>query len=603
MSSSSPIPISNKQIFALYWRQLKKHTWLWIGLLFVIFAAQIFAVLIPLADKQLIDAAAASLLSVDRPIDLMWKAFVLIIAARLGGWVFWRLSGWIATWVISRAQLDLEVTGFEGVLRHSYDFFASNFAGSLIRRIQRLSTSFGNMTDVVVWELFPSAVVVVGTLFILLRYYPVFGILMFIWFVIVIAESIIFLRWKLPYDQIRAQRDSEQTGALSDAVTNALNILQFNGQVQEKNTFRKVTQQTFLAWVRSWRLSEINMSIQYFVNIGLEGGLIGLAIWQWKLGNLTIGDFALLQGFTNTLTNNLRDTGRSLRTIFESLADAKEMVEILERPVDIKDAVNAKDLAIKQGAIQFDNVEFSYKSQPAGVKGLNLSIEGGEKVALVGPSGAGKSTITKLLFRFYEITKGSIKIDGQDLKKITQESLRHNISLVPQEPILFHRTILENIRYGKPEATDEEVMEAAKKARCHEFISRLAEGYNTFVGERGIKLSGGERQRVAIARAILKNAPILVLDEATSSLDSESEALIQEALHTLMEGKTTIVIAHRLSTVMQMDRILVLSGGKIVDQGTHADLTERDGLYQSLWNIQAGGFTTQEAPTEQPVTA
>ena len=301
--------------------------------------------------------------------------------------------------------------------------------------------------------------------------------------------------------------------------------------------------------------------------------------------------FALLQGYAYTLTNTLAEIGRTLRNLFGALADAKEMVEILEKPIEITDADNAKPLVISEGAIAFKKVSFRYKTQSSGVQDLSLAIRGGEKVALVGPSGAGKSTLTKLLFRFYDVTTGSITIDGQDIKQITQQSLRDAISLVPQEPILFHRTIMENIRYGNPSASDEEVIQAAKQARCHEFISRLAKGYETYVGERGIKLSGGERQRVAIARAILKNAPILVLDEATSSLDSESEALIQEALTELMKGKTTIVIAHRLSTVMQMDRILVLDHGKIVDEGTHADLIERDGLYQSLWNIQAGGFT------------
>jgi ATP-binding cassette subfamily B protein len=220
-----------------------------------------------------------------------------------------------------------------------------------------------------------------------------------------------------------------------------------------------------------------------------------------------------------------------------------------------------------------------------------LRVRSGEKVALVGPSGAGKSTIVKILFRFYEITRGKILIDGQDISRVTQESLRDQISLVPQEPILFHRTLRENIRYGRPGASDEEVVEAARQAHCHEFISGLDKGYDTYVGERGIKLSGGERQRVAIARAILKNAPILVLDEATSSLDSESEALIQDALRVLMRDKTVIVIAHRLSTIMQMDRIIVLENGTVADMGTHQELLRTEGgLYKKLWQLQAGGF-------------
>lgn len=600
MSSSSPIPIRAIRVFAIYWQQLKKHPWLWTGLIGSVIGAEIASICISLVDKRLIDAASLSLLSPDRPINLLWQALSLIALARLAGWIFWRVAGLIAAWVISRTQLDLQVVAFEGMLRHSYDFFASNFAGSLIRRIQRLSDSFDQISDAIIWQLLRSFVTVIGILYILLRFYPIFGALMSVWIIIVIAESFLFLRWKLPLDQVRAEKDSIQTGALSDAITNSLNILQFNGQAQERRNFQAICQQTFLAWVRSWRVSEINASVQYLVNIILEVALIALAIWQWRVGNLTIGDFALLQGFANNLSHKLEDTGRTLRTLFEAIANAKEMIETLDRPIEITDTPHATHLKLSKGDIQFDHISFKYHSQSSGVQDLSLAIRGGEKVALVGPSGAGKSTLTKLLFRFYDVTKGSIQIDGQDIRDITQGSLRQAISLVPQEPILFHRTILENIRYGKPEATEEDVITAAKKARCHDFITRLPDGYATYVGERGIKLSGGERQRVAIARAILKNAPILVLDEATSSLDSESEALIQEALTELMKGKTTIVIAHRLSTVMQMDRILVLQGGNVVDEGTHADLINRDGLYQSLWNIQAGGFSAQQ--TEEQTT-
>jgi ABC-type multidrug transport system fused ATPase/permease subunit len=224
------------------------------------------------------------------------------------------------------------------------------------------------------------------------------------------------------------------------------------------------------------------------------------------------------------------------------------------------------------------------------LKNFNLKIAGGEKIALVGPSGAGKTTVTKLLLRLYDVKGGAIKIDGQNISDITQDSLRDAISFVPQEPVLFHRTLMENIRYGRRGASDEEVLQAARQAHCHEFIERLPEKYNTYVGERGVKLSGGERQRVAIARALLKNSPILVLDEATSSLDSESEALIQDALETLMQGKTVVVIAHRLSTIMKMDRIVVVESGTIAAQGTHLELVKQEGLYRKLWSIQAGGF-------------
>ncbi len=292
-------------------------------------------------------------------------------------------------------------------------------------------------------------------------------------------------------------------------------------------------------------------------------------------------------------SDRLWKVGKNIRTIYEAIADANEMTEILLTPHEIKDAPNAQNLTVKQGKINFTKVNFSYREGVDVLNNFSLTISPGERVALIGPSGGGKSTIVKLLFRFYDIQSGQIVVDGQNIAGITQDSLRANMALVPQEPILFHRTLMENIRYAKINASDEEILEAAKKAHAHDFISAFPESYNTLVGERGIKLSGGERQRVAIARAILKNAPILVLDEATSSLDSESEMLIKDALRSLMKNRTTIVIAHRLSTIMQMDRIVVIDGGNIIEQGKHKELLKvQEGLYQRLWEIQAGGFAS-----------
>jgi ATP-binding cassette subfamily B protein len=272
------------------------------------------------------------------------------------------------------------------------------------------------------------------------------------------------------------------------------------------------------------------------------------------------------------------------------------MVYIMEQPHGVRDIDGAKPLVVTDGEIDFKDTRFFFKDASAPILShFDLRIEGRQKVALVGPSGAGKSTVTRLLLRLFNVTGGGIEIDGQNIARVTQESLRDAISYVPQEPVLFHRSLMENIRYGRRDASDEEVIEAAKKAHCHEFIEALPLRYETYVGERGVRLSGGERQRVAIARAILKNAPILVLDEATSSLDSQSEWLIQDALETLMQQKTVIVIAHRLSTVMKMDRIVVLEKGAIVADGTHAELLERGGLYHKLWNIQAGGFLQEDS--------
>lgn len=332
-------------------------------------------------------------------------------------------------------------------------------------------------------------------------------------------------------------------------------------------------------------------SLLMLFNIAFNIVLIGGAIFYWQQGVLTVGDFMLIQMYVMGLMNRIWNVGRNIRQLYEAFAEATEMLDIIELTPDIVDKPDAKALAVSEGDIVFDRVRFAYHEGQNVLSDFDLHIAPHEKVALVGLSGAGKTTITKLLLRLYDIQDGAIRIDGQSIADVTQESVRRAIAFVPQEPVLFHRTLMENIRYGRAGATDEEVIAAAKQAHCYEFISHYPEGFETMVGERGVKLSGGERQRVAIARAILKNAPILVLDEATSSLDSESEHLIQDALTTLMEGKTVIAVAHRLSTVMKMDRIIVMEQGAVTLSGTHdALLSHEENLYKKLWEIQAGGF-------------
>ncbi len=340
----------------------------------------------------------------------------------------------------------------------------------------------------------------------------------------------------------------------------------------------------------AWGRGEIINAAQAALMIAIQFGLLAMGIDQWMRGVLTVGDLVLIQGYLLVVFNKLWDIGRSFRHVFEAFADAREMVEILELPYAVRDRRGARALSITRGAITFQDVRFQFRDSRVVLDRFTLRIAPKEKIALVGPSGAGKSTATKLLFRFHDVQDGMITIDRQDIARVTQESLRSAIALVPQEPILFHRTLMENIRYGRRDATDEQVIAAAKRAHCHEFIADCSEGYETYVGERGVKLSGGERQRVAIARAILKDAPILILDEATSSLDSESEQLIQDALRTLMERKTVMVIAHRLSTIMLMDRIVVVERGAVTAMGTHDDLLATGGTYKRLWDIQAGGF-------------
>jgi ATP-binding cassette subfamily B protein len=393
---------------------------------------------------------------------------------------------------------------------------------------------------------------------------------------------------------MRSEAESKQSGILADTVTNNQNVKLLTGYSREIELFKNAAIKVQKIKTISWNTSSIFDGIQGLLAIILEMGIIYLGITYWMKGQLSLGDFILLQSYVGLIIDRTWGFGRLVRDIYEGLADAEEMTLLLKTPIEITDAPSATQLKVEEGGIVFSAVGFNYNETRQVISNLNLTIPGKQKVALVGSSGSGKTTMVKLLLRMHDLTSGSISIDGQEINEVTQESLWNNISLVPQDPILFHRSLMENIRYGKPEASDEEVVAAAKLAHCHEFITSLSEGYNTFVGERGIKLSGGERQRVAIARAILRNAPILILDEATSSLDSESEALIQDALNSLMKNKTVIVIAHRLSTIMRMDRIIVVSKGGIIEDGTHNELLHNaSGHYSQLWKIQAGGFITE----------
>ena len=411
------------------------------------------------------------------------------------------------------------------------------------------------------------------------------------WTVLYLGINYVFTLYKLRFEEQRAAADTAVTARLADSITNNANIKLFTAHGHEQTEFGKLTERQRAITRFTWDLDGLMWALQSLLMLALEFSMFYIAVRWWRRGQLTIGDFVLIQTYLLQLLHRLWDFGRIIRDLYKGLANAQEMVEVLNMPHDVQNKPAATPLRVSRGALDFRQVRFDYSSTRQIIKGFDLSIAPGEKVGLVGPSGAGKTTLVALLFRFYDVTGGRILIDGQNIADVTQESLRSQISFVPQDPILFHRTLLENIRYGNRDATIEQVKAAASAAHCDEFISQLPAGYDTYVGERGVKLSGGERQRVAIARAILKNAPILVLDEATSSLDSHAEQLIQQALAKLMEDKTTIVIAHRLSTINKMNRIVVVRDGAIHEVGTHTELVKTSGgLYRQLWELQAGGF-------------
>ncbi len=577
---------TTKQTFKIFWQHARRYPWAIFGLSSMIIAGIATDSFGPYLYKQLFN-----LLSQGAPLDQLVHIVVRIFLTAAVAWCFWRTATFINDYFQPRVMADILDTCFKYLHDHSFNFFSNNFAGSLVKKVGRLERAFEDIADQVYWNMLQAFLRMI--IILVMLYFVNFGLALILlgWCVLYLGFSFGYAKFKLKYDVANAEMDTRVGGRLADTITNNINLKLFGGSGREFTSFKRLTEKQFRLRKWTWDLSSINEAIQGGLMALLEFAMLYWAVHLYNAGNLSLGDFALIQGYLIQLFNRLWDLGRNIKNVYSRLGDAEEMVQILMTPHEIQDRADAKSLKVKQGRIQFSQVTFGYDTQPI-FKQFELEIKPGERVAFIGPSGSGKTTIVKLLFRFFDINSGGIFIDGQNISDVTQQSLRANLSLVPQEPILFHRSLYDNIAYARPNASAQEVYEAARLAHAHEFIKNFPEGYETFVGERGIKLSGGERQRVAIARAILKNAPILVLDEATSSLDSESEMLIQDALKNLMKGKTTIVIAHRLSTIMQMDRIVVVKKGQIVEEGKHAELIKaRQGTYQKLWEIQAGGFT------------
>ena len=581
--------VTGRDIFGMLFRETRRH----LGLFSLLFTGSVGIELASLASplymKQFFNILVAGSTSPAAIHSLLMLVVVIGLISVLS-WIFRRMQMYGIINFESLAMTDLYDSAFDYLIGHSYQFFISHFSGTLTRRVSKYASAFESLMDSIMMEFFPMAVFVVGAVGILFLRNHTLGIVLGVWVVIFIAFQIYTARLKQPLRVARSEADSKLVGVLSDDVSNQNTIALFSGGVYEHRLFAEVVEHWRAATMHSWNTDEMIWTIQDALIVGINIAVLWGTLVLWQRGLFTVGDFVLVQSYLLGLFNQLTSINRNMRRCYDAIADASEMIEIIKMPHDVVDVPGAAKLAVNDGKIVFDDVGFSYPNGSAALTRFDLTIAGGEKLAFVGPSGAGKTTITKLLLRFYDVTDGAIKIDGQNIAAVTQDSLRNAIAFVPQEPILFHRTLMENIRYGRRDATDDEVFAAAHAAHCDKFIGSLSEGYGTLVGERGVKLSGGERQRVAIARAILKNAPILVLDEATSSLDSESEALIQDALQTLMQDKTTIVIAHRLSTIMKMDRIVVIEDGGIAAEGSHHELLEQEGLYKKLWSIQAGGF-------------
>jgi ATP-binding cassette, subfamily B, bacterial len=579
---------STKQTLKIFWLHAKKYPGKIAILLIAITGFTSLAIYGPFWYKKFFDTLAqAQSYEAGKLVEII----LIILLINFGSWAFYRVAEFTNNHFQPRIMMDLLNTCYNYLHKHSNNFFNNNFTGSLVRRVNRYYRAFEVVADQVYWEMGNTFIRIFFIVAVLFFYSWPLALTFLIWSFVYIIFHFWFSRYMLKFDIAKAETDTRTTGHLADTITNNFNIKLFSSRRYEASAYRRLTEKLHGLMLKIWNLTSISQAVQTLLMIALEFGVFYVAIKFWQQGVLTIGDFALIQAYIIQMFAHLWGLGRQIRRIYEALADAEEMTEILETPHEIKDVPKAGKLQASMGQINFSKVNFSYPGQNAVFRKFSLNIKPGERVALIGPSGGGKSTFVKLLLRFFDINSGKILIDDQNIAQVTQDSLRNNIGLVPQDPILFHRSLMENIRYGKSSATNEDVIKVSKLAHCHEFISKFPQGYDTYVGERGVKLSGGERQRVAIARAMLENAPILVLDEATSSLDSESEYYIQDALKKLMQGKTTIVIAHRLSTIMQMDRIIVIEEGKITEQGTHHELLKiKNGTYQKLWEIQAGGF-------------
>jgi ATP-binding cassette subfamily B protein len=583
------------QTIIIYWQHAKKYPlMLWTIFLMLPITVTVANTILPLIYANAINKVK-DLIGTNAS---LWSNFGQLVVGSLlcisFAWVAWRIIGFTLSTFEFRVKRDLEQTIYKALTEQSYSFHTNSFSGSLVAQTNRMTNSFERLFDSIYFDALQLIIKTAGALIVLSFRAPLVSIVIIIWVVFFIAVMTYMQIKKMPLSKKAAAADSKVTATLADGLTNIFTIMTFGKRRSEQKSFNAVSQKRYKTALKDWYVSEYIFAFQSFMMFFIEFILIWITVSMALKGKLTLGDIVLVQFYLVGIMGSLWSFGRVIRNIERSLADANEMTAIILTPKLVIDMPGAKSFEPKKGAIAFNTVSFGYDNATNLFEDFNLTIKPGEKIGLVGPSGGGKTTITKLILRLSDLNAGEISIDSQDIAKVKQDSLREHIAFVPQEPILFHRTLAENIRYGNEHATDSELLRAAKLAHADEFISNLEHKYETLVGERGVKLSGGQKQRVAIARAMLRDARILVLDEATSALDSESESLIQDALWKLMDGRTAIVIAHRLSTIQKMDRIIVLDKGTIAEEGTHSQLVKKGGLYAKLWGHQSGGFLQED---------
>lgn len=512
--------------------------------------------------------------------------------------IFQRLQGIVAIYAFPALRAAIRNEAFTYVQGHSPHYFANEFAGNLAKKISDLPNKCQNIVEIISYQFitvfFGCAIVI----WLMWRAQPIFALILLAWIIIHLMISFFGAHLGNRFWARHADAESKLSGKIVDVITNILTVHLFARKKFEYEYLQSFQQEEIYKAQKANWVMEITR-LAFTVNgLFLILGMTYCLIYGWSKGWVTLGDFTQISMQSFWLLGWLWYLSYQLIVLARDSGSINNALTLLRKPHDLVDQPNAKSIKIHSGAIEFRDIYFNYHKNNYLFSNLSIHIPPGQKVGLVGFSGSGKTTFVNLLLRFYQIQAGHIYIDDQDIYEVTQESLRENITVIPQDPSLFHRSLMENIRYGRPNATDEEVIAASKLAHCHEFIKVLDEKYQTVVGERGLKLSGGQRQRIAIARAILKRAPILILDEATSALDSVTEKLIQKSLTDLMKRQTTIVIAHRLSTIAGMDRILVFHEGKIIEDGTYESLLKANGHFAKLWQLQKEGFLPKTVDEE-----